>query len=38
MIGGGKRKPTARIDIALIQSLVRNSEVSDLVADYGHRL
>ena len=35
-IGGGKRKPTGRIDIALIQSLVRNGEVSDLVADYGH--
>ena len=36
MIGGGKRKPTGRIDIALIQSLVRNAEVSDLVGDYGH--
>ena len=35
-IGGGKRKPTGRIDIALIQSLVRNGEVSDLVGDYGH--
>lgn len=35
-IGGGKRKPTGRIDIALIQSLVRNAEVSDLVGDYGH--
>ena len=35
-IGGGKRRPTGRIDIALIQSLVRNGEVSDLVADYGH--
>jgi superfamily II DNA or RNA helicase len=35
-IGGGKRKPSGRIDIALIQSLVRNGEVSDLVADYGH--
>jgi len=35
-IGGGKRKPTGRIDIALIQSLVRHGEVSDLVADYGH--
>ena len=35
-IGGGKRKPTGRIDIALIQSLVRNGEVSDLVAAYGH--
>ena len=35
-IGGGKRKPTKQIDIALIQSLVRNGEVSDLVGDYGH--
>ena len=36
MIGGGRRKPTGRIDVALIQSLVRKGEVSDLVADYGH--
>ena len=35
-IGGGKRKPSGKIDIALIQSLVRNGEVGDLVADYGH--
>jgi superfamily II DNA or RNA helicase len=35
-IGGGKRKPTGRIDIALIQSLVRNGVVSDLFGDYGH--
>lgn len=35
-IGGGKRKPTGRIDIALIQSLVRNGEVSDVVGNYGH--
>jgi superfamily II DNA or RNA helicase len=35
-IGGGKRRPSGRIDIALIQSLVRNGEVSDLVGDYGH--
>jgi superfamily II DNA or RNA helicase len=35
-IGGGKRRPTGRIDIALIQSLVRNGEVSALVADYCH--
>jgi superfamily II DNA or RNA helicase len=35
-IGGGRRRPTGRIDIALIQSLVRNGEVSDLIADYGH--
>ena len=36
VIGGGKRKATGRIDIALIQSLVRNREVRDLVANYGH--
>ncbi len=35
-IGGGRRKPTGIIDVALIQSLVRHGEVSDLVADYGH--
>ena len=35
-IGGGRRKPTGVIDVALIQSLVRRGEVSDLVADYGH--
>ncbi|MFZ3179011.1 MAG: DEAD/DEAH box helicase family protein, partial [Methylocystis silviterrae] len=34
-IGGGRRKPTGVIDVALIQSLVRRGEVSDLVADYG---
>jgi superfamily II DNA or RNA helicase len=36
VIGGGRRKPTGVIDVALIQSLVRGGEVSDLVADYGH--
>ena len=35
-IGGGKRKPTGIIDIALIQSLCRKNEVDDLVANYGH--
>ena len=35
-IGGGKRKPTGVIDVALIQSLVRKGEVEDIVADYGH--
>jgi len=34
-IGGGRRKPTGMIDVALIQSLVRNGEVDDIVADYG---
>lgn len=35
-IGGGKRKPSGLIDIALIQSLARNGEVDDIVGDYGH--
>lgn len=35
-IGGGKRKPTSVIDVALIQSLVRKGEVDDIVDDYGH--
>jgi superfamily II DNA or RNA helicase len=38
VIGGGKRKPTGMIDVALIQSLVRNGEVADIVADYGHMI
>lgn len=36
MIGAGKREPTKRIDVALIQSLVRRGEVSDFIANYGH--
>ncbi len=35
-IGGGRHKPTGRIDVALIQSLVRKGEVSDAIAGYGH--
>ena len=35
-IGGGKRKPTGVVDVAVIQSLVHGDEVDDLVADYGH--
>ena len=35
-IGGGKKNPVGQIDVALIQSLVRNGEVDDCVADYGH--
>ncbi len=34
-IGGGKNKPTGIIDIAIIQSLIKNHEVNDLVANYG---
>jgi len=35
-IGGGKRKPNGKLDIAMIQSLVRKDEVNDIVASYGH--
>jgi superfamily II DNA or RNA helicase len=35
-IGGGKRKPNGKLDVAMIQSLTRRDEVNDLVADYGH--
>ena len=35
-IGGGRRKPTGRVDVAIIQSLVRKGVVKDCVADYGH--
>lgn len=33
-IGGGKRKVTGRIDVAMMQSLVRRDEVDEMVADY----
>jgi superfamily II DNA or RNA helicase len=36
VVHGGKKKPTGNIDVALMQSLIRNGVVSDLVADYGH--
>jgi len=36
IIHGGKKKPTGNIDVSLMQSLVRKSIVSDLVAEYGH--
>jgi len=35
-IGGGRRKPTGTLDVAIIQSLVRKGVVDDLVGDYGH--
>jgi superfamily II DNA or RNA helicase/very-short-patch-repair endonuclease len=35
-IGGGRAKPTGVLDVAVIQSLVRNSLVDDLVGNYGH--
>jgi superfamily II DNA or RNA helicase/very-short-patch-repair endonuclease len=35
-IGGGRKKPSGVLDVALVQSLVRKGEVSDLVGAYGH--
>jgi superfamily II DNA or RNA helicase len=35
-LGGGRRKLKGRIDVALIQSLVRKNVVDDRIADYGH--
>ena len=34
-IGGGKTAQTGRIDVAVIQSLIRRGEVKDMVAEYG---
>jgi superfamily II DNA or RNA helicase len=35
-IGGGKAKPTGKMDIAVMQSLSRQGEVNSLVENYGH--
>ncbi len=35
-IGGGKTKPSGRIDIAVMQSLHRQGKTSELVENYGH--
>ena len=35
-IGGGKTKPTGKVDIAVMQSLSRQGEISELVENYGH--
>lgn len=35
-IGGGKRKPTGKIDVAMVQSLGRKGIVDDLVGQYGY--
>lgn len=35
-IGGGRKKPTGSLDVALIQSLVRKGVVNDVVGEYGH--
>ena len=34
-VAGAKRTPTGRLDVAMIQSLVRKESVADLVAGYG---
>ncbi|MDP9175729.1 MAG: DEAD/DEAH box helicase family protein [Planctomycetota bacterium] len=35
-IGGGRKKPTGVLDVAVIQSLVRKRVVDDIVENYGH--
>jgi len=35
-IGGGKHKPTERIDVAMIQSLSQKGTVNDIVGRYGY--
>ncbi len=35
VVAGSKRTPTDRLDVAMIQSLVRRDSVADLVANYG---
>jgi len=35
-IGGGRKKPTGVLDVAVIQSLVRKGVVDDRVGQYGH--
>lgn len=35
-IGGGKAKPSGKIDIAVMQSLSRQGQVNPLVENYGH--
>ncbi len=35
-IGGGRRKPTGLLDVAVIQSLCRKGVVNDCVGEYGH--
>jgi superfamily II DNA or RNA helicase/very-short-patch-repair endonuclease len=35
-LGGGRKKLTGALDVALVQSLVRKDVVDDRIADYGH--
>ncbi len=34
LIGGGKKRITSRIDVAVIQSMSRNGPVNDMISDY----
>lgn len=34
-LGGGRKRPNGRLDVATIQSVVRKDRVADLVAEYG---
>lgn len=36
VVGGSKHKPTGRLDVAMVQSLVRKGKIYDIVAEYGH--
>ena len=36
IIGGGKRKPGGKVDIAVMQSLSRQGDVDPLIESYGH--
>jgi superfamily II DNA or RNA helicase len=35
-VGGGKRRPTGTLDVAMVQSLGRKGIVDDIVGEYGH--
>jgi superfamily II DNA or RNA helicase len=35
-IGGGKHKPTGKIDVAMVQSLYQKGAVDDIVGEYGY--
>ena len=35
-IGSGKRRSTGWVDVAMIQSLVRDDEVDEMIGNYGH--
>jgi superfamily II DNA or RNA helicase len=35
-VGGGKRNPTEKVDVAMVQSLYRKGIVDDIVGEYGH--